>query len=200
VTRSPDYFLTKPVRSACWVLAALLFYAMFTRELLSKIALNDEEERTFFCAWIALGRWIWNEPGKIANVGYETFGEAVIFAIIHAVIGSLPMLFLAIGRKGWLLGPILLLSIPFAWISAVFIHFGIGLVLDDLPPGLIAIIPTLSYLSYFATAHLEFLIGFVLPLIGYPFLFGGVVLYLVYWLIFHRKPRQAQREPDAAGS
>ena len=114
-------------------------------------------------------------------------GGAVIFAIFHAVIGSLPMLFLAIGRKGWLLGAILLLSIPFAWISAVFVQFGIGLETIDPPPAIMDILPTLSRnLSYFATADLEFLLGFVLPFIGYPVLFGGVVLYLLHWFLFRR--------------
>ena len=130
--RCPDYFVTKPVRSACWVLAALLFYALFTRELLSQIALNEEADQSFFSAWIAVGRSIWNEPGKIVHVGYEDFGAAMISALIGAVIGSLPMLFLAVGRKGYLLGPILVLTIPFAWISALFIQFRIGLGLDDL--------------------------------------------------------------------
>jgi len=182
-----DYVLLKAERTGCWIIGGLIFYGLFTRELLSKIALNDEEERNFFCAWIAIGRWIWSEPGKIIHVGYETFGEAVISAIIHAVVGSLPMLLLAIGRKGWLLGPILLLSIPFAWISAVFIHFGIGLDIDP-PPAIMDILPTLSRnLSYFATADLEFLLGFVLPFIGYPVLFGGVALYLLSWLVLRLK-------------
>jgi len=199
--RCPDYFLTKPVRSACWVLAALLFYALFTRELLSQIALNEEADRSFLSAWIAIGRSIWNEPGKIVHVGYEDFGAAMISAFIGAFIGSLPMLFLAVGRKGYLLGPILVLTIPFAWISALFIQFRIGLVPDDLPPALIDTAPTLSlHLSYFANADLELVLGLVLPLFGYPFLFGGVVLYLVHWFAFHRKPRQAQSEPDARGS
>src|SRR5690349_5447692 len=195
--RCPDYFLTKPVRSACWVLAALLFYALFTRELLSQIALNEEVNRSFFSAWIAIGRSIWNEPGKIVHVGYEDFGVAMISAFIRAVIGSLPMLFLAVGRKGYLLGPILLLTIPFAWISAVFIQFRIGVGPDDLPPALIDAAPTLSlHLSYFANADLELLLGLILPLFGYPFLFGGVVLYLVRWFTFHRKPIESEPSRD----
>jgi hypothetical protein len=173
---------------------------LFTRELLSQIAL-DEKGVSFFSAWIAIGRWIWSEPGKIVNVGYDSFEEAMISAFIRAVIGSLPVLFLAIGRKGYLLGPILLLTVPFAWISAAFIQYRIGLGMDDPPLAFIEAHPTLlANGSYFADADLEFFLGFVLPVCGYPFLFGGVVLYLLHWLAFHRKTRPAQREPGSAGS
>jgi len=196
----PNHFLAKPLRSACWALAALLFYALFTRELLSEIAL-DEEGVSFFSAWIAIGRWIWNEPGKIVHVGYEDFEETMISAFIGAVIGSLPMLVLAIGRKGYLLGSILLLTIPFAWILAIFIQFRIGPGMDHPPPAFVDAHPTLlASGSYFANADLEFFLGFLLPLFGYPFLFGGVVLYLLHWFAFHRKTRPAKDRPDGAES
>ena len=100
-----------PVRSACWVLVALLFYAVFIRELLSKIALDKEGVGSFFAP--------------------------------HATL--------------------------------------------------------LAHGSHFGDADLEFFLGFVIPHFGYPFLFGGVVLYLVHSFAFHRKHRQARGRPDCAG-
>ena len=69
----PDYILPRAARVGCWILGGLLFYALFTRQLLSQLAIRSREEMSFFSAWTTLGQWVWENPGKIINVAYDTF-------------------------------------------------------------------------------------------------------------------------------
>jgi len=117
-----DYILPKAARVGCWILGSLIFYGLFTRQVLSGLAIRTHEELRFFSAWMTLGQWLWNEPGKIVNVGYYDFLDSLFNAIIRAVIGSVPMLILAIGRKRRLVGLLLCLSIPFAVIAVLFVQ------------------------------------------------------------------------------
>lgn len=110
----PDYILPRAARAGCWILGGLLFYALFTRQLLSQLATRGPEEMSFFSAWTTLGQWVWENPGKIINVAYDTFLSSMINATISAVVGGMPLLILAIGRKRRLLGLLLFLSVPLA--------------------------------------------------------------------------------------
>jgi hypothetical protein len=183
----PDYLLLKPERRVCWIFCGLLFYALFTRDLLRDIAILGQEDRSFFSAWIALGDWIWRDPGSIAPLSKEkTFEGSMTSAFVSAAIGSLPLLILAIGRRRRLLGLILLLCIPLAWVMAVFVQIGIGTDSFDHP---LLFRPDASFIAY---ARLEQFLGFTAPLFGYPILFCVVLFYLLRSFLPRKKVRPVE--------
>jgi hypothetical protein len=203
VATRPDYILPRAARVGCWILGGLLFYALFTRQLLCQLAIRSREEMSFFSAWTTLGQWVWENPGKIINVAYDTFPSSMINATISAVVGGMPLLILAIGRKRRLLGLLLFLSVPLAWFMAFFVQFGIGFVDIDKPVNFHIDEGRQSWLfhnSYFANADLERVLGFTLPFFGYPFLFAGILFYFLHWFVYHRKSHRAQSGLDSAGS
>jgi hypothetical protein len=182
----PDYILPKAARVGCWILGGLLFYALFTRELLSQLAIRTHEEFNFFSAWLTLGKWVWNDASKIVNVAYDTFLGSMITAFISAIVGVIPMLILAIGRKRRLLGFFLLLSIPLAWFMVIFVQIGIGFADIDKPVNIFDT-DLDNRDSYIANAGLERVLGFTLPFFGYPVLVAGVLFYILHWFVYHRK-------------
>jgi hypothetical protein len=182
----------------CWILGGLLFYALFTRQLLSHLVIRTHQEFTFFSAWTTLGEWVWNDPGKIVDVAYDTFLGSMIVAFVSAVVGSTPMLILATGRKRRLVGFLLLLSIPLAWIMAVFVQIGIEFADIDKPVNIFDT-DLDNRDSYIANAELERVLGFTLPFFGYPVLVAGVLFYILHWFVYHRKSRQGKDRPEGAG-
>jgi hypothetical protein len=173
---------------------------LFTCQLLSKFAIRSREEASFFSAWTALGQWVWEDAGKIINVAYVTFLDSMITAFISAIVGSMPMLILAIERKRRLLGFLLLLSVPLAWFMALFVRIGIGF--EDIgKPVNFHTDEGQSWLfhnSYFANADLERFLGFTLPFYGYPVLFAGTLFYLLHWFVYRRRAHRSgpSRDPQ----
>jgi hypothetical protein len=177
---SSDYFLPKPLRMACWVVAGLIFYALFTRTLLADVAIVGQEKISFSSAWIALGNAVWQNPKSIAVIEeHPDFDEALRASPIPAAIGILPLVILALGRKRPLVGFLLLLSILPASLMVLMIATDIGY--------------ENSFHFYrpdawfVADGRLEDFLGFTLPVIGYLFLFCGVVVYLLRWLVLRRR-------------
>ena len=178
--RSSDYFLTKRLRIACWVVAGLVFYALYTRALLADVAIVGEQNYSNFSAWIALGEAVWQNPKSIAVIAeHPDFDSALQSSAIPAAIGILPLVILALGRKRPLVGFLLLLSILPASLVVFVIATDIGYQND-----------TLFYVPdawFVADSRLERFLGSTLPVIGYLFLFCGAVVYLLRWLVLRRK-------------
>jgi hypothetical protein len=171
---SSDYFLPKPLRMACWVVAGLLFYALYTRGLLADVALVGQEDFYFNSAWTALGNAVWQKPSSIAVIAeHPNFNGSLLVSAIPAAIGILPLMILARARKRPLVGFVLLVSILLASLAVFLTASMIGYWNSH------DYLLTNPHAWFIAGARLEEFLGFTLPAIVYLFLFCGVSFYLL---------------------
>jgi hypothetical protein len=187
----PDYILPKAARVGCWILAGLFFYALYTRGLLADVGLLRQQGFHFRSAWTALGNAVWQNPNAIAVIGeHPDFDKTLWASTIPAAVGGLPLVILALARKRILIGLVLLLSILPASLAVIFIDAGIGY--ED-PNDYLALNRNTSFI---AAASLEQFLGFTLPAIVYSFLFCGIALYLLRWLVLRLKAIQSSPSHD----
>ena len=178
----PDYILPKAARVGCWILGGLFFYALYTRWLLADVALVGQEDFYFNSAWTALGNAVWQKPSSIAVIAeHPNFDKVLWASTIPAAIGSLPLVILAVARKRVLIGLVLFLSIFPASLVVFIVADGIGYWNSH------DYLLTNPDAWFIAAARLEEFLGFTHPAIVYSFLFCGVALYLLRWLVLRLK-------------
>jgi len=173
-----DYLLPKPARLLFWIAGCVVLFEQFTCGLLRNVAISGLPGASFSSAWVTLAHWAWRAPERTVLLPSSPIRYNIVPALAVAAIGSLPMFLLATARRGRLRALPLLLCIPFSLVAS-FISQSVGVPqIGDIETGE----PNPLYdpnLAFVANASLEWILGFVVPLLSYPIVFCAALLYVI---------------------
>jgi hypothetical protein len=162
----PDYLLSKLQRRLLRISGGLIFYGLFTTVLLSRVYVPGKPGSRIFSAWTALVRTAWSAPEDI-DLSRSTIDLSIVTAVGLATLGSLAMFVLAGARRRRFVGLLLLLCILLSLSAPFDAHPGWGWALLDIARPWF---PQEHAISL-ADNQLEFVLGFLFPVVAYPILF-----------------------------